>query len=76
MKIWISPDAKIYSTRNIQFCSGNQEGEMRETTCAHECNLPCAALRVIGREVRIGKLSPGRLSYPSVSDTGWYSEEY
>jgi len=39
-------------------------------------NPSCAALRVIGMEVRIGRLPPGRLSYPSVSDTGWYSEEY
>jgi hypothetical protein len=48
-----------------------------ERTQVHvNVNLPCAALRVIGWEVRKGKLSPGRLSYHSLSDTAWYSEEY
>jgi len=37
MTIWVSADAKIYLTRNMQVCSGNQKSAIRKTTIAREC---------------------------------------
>jgi hypothetical protein len=37
MTIWVSANAKIYSTRNMQVFGGNQKSAIKETTSAREC---------------------------------------
>jgi hypothetical protein len=70
MTIWVSADLLFSSLVMSKFAV-----ELREIASAHECTLSFAAMREIGREVRIGKLSLGRLSCPLVTDTAWYFEE-